>query len=89
MEAPGFWDDPDRSNLQMKELKQLKDTVDKCNGLKSQYEDIETLIEMGYEAEDEEMIPEIRESWMALSRHSKRFASARFCRRNTISAMPS
>ena len=35
--------------------------MDKCNGLKSQYEDIETLIEMGYEAEDEEMIPEIRE----------------------------
>lgn len=61
MEAPGFWDDPDRSNKQMKELKQLKDIVDQCNGLKSQYEDIETLIEMGYEAEDVEMIPEIRE----------------------------
>lgn len=61
MEAPGFWDDPDRSNRQMKELKQLKDTVAQCNGLKSQYEDIETLIEMGYEAEDAEMIPEIRE----------------------------
>ncbi len=61
MEAPGFWDDPDRSNKQMKELKQLKDTVDQCNGLKSQYEDIETLIEMGYEAQDAEMIPEIRE----------------------------
>ena len=45
----------------MKELKQLKDTVDQCNGLKSQYEDIETLIEMGYEAQDAEMIPEIRE----------------------------
>ena len=51
MEAPGFWDDPDRSNKQMKELKQLKDTVDQCSGLKSQYEDIETLIEMGYEAQ--------------------------------------
>lgn len=61
MEVPGFWDDPDRSNRQMKELKQLKDTVAQCNGLKSQYEDIETLIEMGYEAEDAEMIPEIRE----------------------------
>ena len=61
MEAPGFWDDPDRSNKQMKELKQLKDTVDQCSGLKSQYEDIETLIEMGYEAQDAEMIPEIRE----------------------------
>lgn len=45
----------------MKELKQLKGTVDQCNELKTQYEDIETLIEMGYEAEDAEMIPEIRE----------------------------
>lgn len=61
MESPGFWDDPDRSNKLMKELKQLKDTVDECNALKTQYEDIETLIEMGYEAEDAEMIPEIRE----------------------------
>ena len=39
MEAPGFWDDPDRSNKLMKELKQLKDTVDECNGLKTQYEE--------------------------------------------------
>ena len=23
MEAPGFWDDPDRSNMKMKELKNL------------------------------------------------------------------
>lgn len=61
MEAPGFWDDPERSNKLMKELKQLKDTVDECNGLKTQYEEIETLIEMGYEAQDAEMIPEIRE----------------------------
>ena len=61
MEVPGFWDDPERSNGQMKELKQLKDTVTQCNRLQSQYEDIETLIEMGYEAEDAEMIPEIRE----------------------------
>lgn len=61
MEAPGFWDDPARSNKQMKELKQLKDVVDQCSALKSQYEDIETLIEMGYEAQDAGMIPEIRE----------------------------
>lgn len=61
MEAPGFWDDPDRSNKQMKELKQLKDSVEQGNALQTKYEDIETLIEMGYEAEDEDMIPEIRE----------------------------
>lgn len=60
MEDPGFWDDPDRSNRLMKELKVLKGTVEQGNHLKTQYEDIETLIEMGYEAEDPDMIPEIR-----------------------------
>ena len=52
MEAPGFWDDPDRSNQKMKELKNMKDTVEECNGLFTQYEDILTLIEMGYEEKD-------------------------------------
>ena len=44
----------------MKELKNLKDTVDQINGLETQYEDIETLIEMGNEEEDESMVEEIR-----------------------------
>ena len=47
MEAPGFWDDADRANNKMKELKNLKDTVEECNGLLTQYDDILTLIEMG------------------------------------------
>lgn len=61
MEAPGFWDNPDYSNQKMKELKNLKDLVGVCNGLASQYEDIETLIEMGYETEDADIIPETRQ----------------------------
>ena len=60
MEAPGFWDDPDRSNKQMKELKNLKDTVEQYNKLSTQYEDILTLIELGYEENDQEMVQEIR-----------------------------
>ena len=60
MEAPGFWDDPDRSNSKMKELKNLKDTVEDVNGLGSQYEDILTLIELGYEENDDSMVPDIR-----------------------------
>ena len=60
MEAPGFWDNPDYSNKKMKELKNLKDTVDQINGLETQYEDIETLIEMGNEEGDESMAEEIR-----------------------------
>ncbi len=61
MEAPGFWDNPDYSNQKMKELKNLKDLVGVCDGLTSQYEDIETLIEMGYETEDADIIPETRQ----------------------------
>ena len=60
MEAPGFWDDPDTSNRKMKELKNLKDTKDLCEKLETQYSDIETLIEMGYEEEDPELASEIR-----------------------------
>lgn len=61
MEAPGFWDDPDKSNAKMKELKNLKSTVDECSGLFQQYEDILTLIEMGYEEDDASMAAEIRQ----------------------------
>ena len=60
MEAPGFWDDPALSNVKMKEMKQLKETVETCHGLLQQYEDIETLIEMGYEEEDSDMVEEVR-----------------------------
>ena len=59
-EAPGFWDDPDSSNRKMKELKNLKDTAELCNKLETQYSDIETLIEMGHEEEDPDMVEEIR-----------------------------
>ncbi len=61
MEAPGFWDNPERSNKQMKELKNLKDTCQTYHDLEVQYEDIFTLIEMGYEENDESLIPEIEE----------------------------
>ena len=60
METPGFWDDPDASNRKMKELKNLKDTKELCEKLETQYSDIETLIEMGYEEEDEDLAGEIR-----------------------------
>ena len=60
MEAPDFWDDPAVSNQKMKEFKSLKDTVSTCNKLLQQYEDIETLIEMGYEEEDPDMAAEVR-----------------------------
>ena len=61
MQAPGFWDDPEASNKKVIESKRLKDIVDTMNGLSGQYEDILTLIEMGYEEEDASLLPEIEQ----------------------------
>lgn len=61
MEAPGYWDDVERSQAGMKELNSLKEEKESFESLQSQYEDIETLLEMGYEENDESLIPEIKE----------------------------
>ena len=60
MEAPNFWDDADAANQKMKTLKNMKDTVELYSSLETKYDDIETLIEMGYEEADESLIPEVR-----------------------------
>ncbi len=62
MEAPGFWDDTERSQKYMIELNGLKSDRDTYASLARQYEDIQTLIEMGYEENDASLIPEIQEA---------------------------
>ena len=61
MQAPDFWNDPEKSNQKMREAKNLKDIVGTMDGLSSQYEDILTLIEMGYEDNDPAIIPDIEQ----------------------------
>ena len=61
MEEPNFWDDTEKSQAYMKELKNLKDTIEEYQELEQGYEDIQTLLEMGYEEEDPEMVGEIQE----------------------------
>lgn len=60
MEAPGFWDNPEISNKLMKQLKDLKGAVETYQKLEQQYDDIETLILMGYEEGDTSIIGDIR-----------------------------
>ncbi|WP_140398231.1 peptide chain release factor 2 [Blautia sp. An249] len=74
MEAPDFWDNPERSQNMMKELKYLKDDMETYQNLQSQMEDMETMIEMGYEENDPELIPEIQEM---LDQFEKSFESIR------------
>ena len=61
MEMPDFWDVPELSQKKTIELNALKSDLEVYNKLISEKEDMETLIEMGYEEEDPELIPEIQE----------------------------
>lgn len=61
MEEPGFWNDSNDAQEKMKELKSLESVVEGFKKLETRFEDIETLIEMGYEEEDESLIEEINE----------------------------
>ena len=61
MEEPGFWNDPERSTRLVREAKHLKDEVDTFRELEQEYEDIQTMIQMGYEENDASLIPEIQE----------------------------
>lgn len=58
MEEPGFWDQIEKSQQVMKEVKGLKDVVEEYEDLKTKFDDIETLIEMASEDEDEDLAAE-------------------------------
>ncbi len=60
MEEPSFWEDAEKSTRLVKEAKNLKDTVAEFSRLQNQYEEIELMIEMGYEENDPSVIPEIQ-----------------------------
>lgn len=46
----------------MKELKDLKSVIEEYGSLKMKYEDVQTLIQMGYEENDASLLPEIEEA---------------------------
>ena len=61
MEEPNFWDNPEESTKIVRENRNLKDTVERCHKLESQYEDIGVMIEMGNEENDPAMVDEVKE----------------------------
>ncbi|MBE5959708.1 MAG: peptide chain release factor 2 [Lachnospiraceae bacterium] len=62
MEAPDFWDDMEKAQKYVKEINALKAEKEKIDGVKNLYEDAKVLIEMGYEENDPEIIPEVKEA---------------------------
>ena len=57
MEEPDFWLDPEKSTKIVQEMKSLKNSVDTIRSLEAQFEDVETLLEMGDEENDLSLQP--------------------------------
>ena len=58
-EAPGFWDDPEKSQKIMVKTKQLEAKCSSFAKMQSQWEDLYTICEMALEENDESMLEEL------------------------------
>lgn len=68
MEAPDFWENAEKASASMKEVKDLKDIVERADKLSESYDDIMTLIEMGNEENDESLVPEVQKEYQDFCR---------------------
>ncbi len=59
MEEPGFWENPEEGQKLSKEVNDIKEIIDQYSDLVEEYNDIEALIELIYEVEEKELIPEV------------------------------
>ena len=65
----GFWNDLERSQKVQQRLKQLQNKIARQEKLVSSLEDLTALCEMGQEAEDEELLEELKSEFAALEEH--------------------
>ena len=62
MQAPDFWDNMEKAQNYVKELNTLKNVLADFKELETQFDDVEVLLEMGYESEDPELVEEVKEA---------------------------
>ncbi|MGM9552810.1 MAG: peptide chain release factor 2 [Faecousia sp.] len=65
-EAPGFWDDPSRSQKAVMRTKALESKVEKFNAMTSSWDDLMTICEMALEENDDSMLDELTEGYKHL-----------------------
>ncbi len=68
MNDPSFWEDIKRSQKVNKEVKLLKNKIQKYESIKSRIEDIEVLIQLGMEEDDSSLMEEIRKELSSLEK---------------------
>lgn len=73
MNREDFWNDAENAGKILKTIKSMKDKTEKIQSLKKKYEDIEVLIELGMEAQDKSVIPEVENSFKILQEEVESF----------------
>ena len=68
-EAPGFWDDPDKSQKIVKQVKVAEYKVERYEKMLSSWDDLMTICEMAAEEDDDSMLDELKEGFLQLEKN--------------------
>ena len=77
-EAPGFWDDPDKSQKIVVRTKQAEAKVERYEQMCAAWDDLMTICEMAEEEDDDSMLEELKEGFAALTANMEK------CRLETL-----
>ena len=66
-EAPGFWDDPEKSQKIVVKAKQAEYKVERYEGMCASWDDLMTICEMAAEEDDDSMLDELKEGFAKLA----------------------
>ncbi len=77
-EAPGFWDNPEKSQQIVMKTKQTETKLDNYKKMLAAWDDLMTICEMAAEEDDDSMLPELKEGFEQLS------ADMETCRLQTL-----
>jgi peptide chain release factor 2 len=77
-EAPGFWDNPEKSQQIVMKCKSCESKLEKYKQMNSLWDDLMTICEMAAELDDDSMLPELKEGFEKLT------ADMETCRLQTL-----
>ena len=68
-EAPGFWDDPEKSQKIVKQVKVAEYKVERYEKMLSSWDDLMTICEMAAEEDDDSMLDELKQGFEELEKN--------------------
>ncbi|MBE6924390.1 MAG: peptide chain release factor 2 [Ruminococcaceae bacterium] len=66
-EAPGFWDDPEKSQKIVVKTRQAENKIERYQKMVNAWDDLMTICEMAAEEDDDSMLDELKEGYAALA----------------------